>query len=109
MKHEQPQAWWAIFQGPASNGTAATEVADSGLQVLSEFLQKLLTGPSAMKEAFFKQYYFLILQDTTGHSVVFAAVKSMMMIPYIYIMDSSYCFWYEFCEFCPLFGAMSTI
>lgn len=46
MKHEQPQ------------------VADSGLQVLSEFLQKLLTStPSTMNVAFFKQYYFLILQD----------------------------------------------
>jgi len=45
MKHEQPQ------------------VADSGLQVLSEFLQKLLSGPSTMNVAFFKQYYFLILQD----------------------------------------------
>ena len=39
------------------------EVADSGLQVLSEFLQKLLSGPSTMNVAFFKQYYFLILQD----------------------------------------------
>ncbi|CAK9043225.1 unnamed protein product [Durusdinium trenchii] len=45
MKHEQPQ------------------VADSGLQVLSQFLEKLLSGPSTIKIAFFKQYFFLILQD----------------------------------------------
>jgi len=48
MKHEQPQ------------------VADSGLQVLSQFLERLLTGPSSIYVPFFKQYYFLILQDVIG-------------------------------------------
>ncbi|CAJ1394899.1 unnamed protein product [Effrenium voratum] len=45
MKHEQPQ------------------VADSGLQVLSQFLERLLTGPGNIYVPFFKQYFFLILQD----------------------------------------------
>eukprot|EP00439_Symbiodinium_sp_Y106_P031899 s4000_g3.t2 len=48
MKHEQPQ------------------VADSGLQVLSQFLERLLNGPSSIYVPFFKQYYFLILQAVIG-------------------------------------------
>eukprot|EP00933_Yihiella_yeosuensis_P042194 TRINITY_DN36729_c0_g1_i1.p1 TRINITY_DN36729_c0_g1~~TRINITY_DN36729_c0_g1_i1.p1 ORF type:complete len:698 (+),score=149.30 TRINITY_DN36729_c0_g1_i1:107-2095(+) len=44
-KHEQPQ------------------VADSGLQVLSQFVEKLLSGPPQVYIPFFRQYYFTLLQD----------------------------------------------
>jgi len=46
LKHEQPQ------------------VADMGLQILSQFLEKLLQGPPQVYISFFKQYYFTLLQDT---------------------------------------------
>lgn len=45
VKHEQPQ------------------VADSGLQVLSQFVERLLTGPPNVYVPFFKQYFFPLLQD----------------------------------------------
>mmetsp|Transcript_1208 Transcript_1208/g.3672 ORF Transcript_1208/g.3672 Transcript_1208/m.3672 type:complete len:1113 (-) Transcript_1208:156-3494(-) len=45
LKHEQPQ------------------VADSGLQILSQFLERLLSGPPQVYVPFFKQYYFTLLQD----------------------------------------------
>eukprot|EP00931_Biecheleriopsis_adriatica_P036987 TRINITY_DN21233_c2_g1_i1.p1 TRINITY_DN21233_c2_g1~~TRINITY_DN21233_c2_g1_i1.p1 ORF type:complete len:1101 (-),score=267.98 TRINITY_DN21233_c2_g1_i1:68-3370(-) len=45
VKHEQPQ------------------VADSGLQVLSQFLDRLLSGPPTLYVPFFKQYFFPLLQD----------------------------------------------
>jgi len=45
VKHEQPQ------------------VADSGLQILSQFLEKILTGPPQVYISFFKQYFFTLLQD----------------------------------------------
>lgn len=45
MKHEQPQ------------------VADMGLQILAQFLERLLSGPPQVYVAFFKQYYFQLLQD----------------------------------------------
>jgi exportin-1 len=44
-KHEQPQ------------------VADSGLNILSDFLERLLKGPPQMYQPFFGQYYFTLLQD----------------------------------------------
>merc|ERR1719329_1781163 len=44
-KHEQPQ------------------VADSGLQILNQFLERLLAGPPQVYVGFFKQYYLSILQD----------------------------------------------
>jgi exportin-1 len=44
-KHEQPQ------------------VADSGLSILSDFLERLLKGPPQMYQPFFGQYYFTLLQD----------------------------------------------
>ncbi|CAE8686300.1 unnamed protein product, partial [Polarella glacialis] len=44
-KHEQPQ------------------VADSGLHVLAQFLEKLLSGPPQVYVPFFKQYFFVLLQD----------------------------------------------
>mmetsp|Transcript_82753 Transcript_82753/g.267996 ORF Transcript_82753/g.267996 Transcript_82753/m.267996 type:complete len:1111 (-) Transcript_82753:67-3399(-) len=45
LKHEQPQ------------------VADSGLQILSHFLERLMTLPQHVFVGFFKQYYFTLLQD----------------------------------------------
>jgi len=45
LKHEQPQ------------------VADSGLQILAQFLERLLSGPPQVFVPFFKQYYFTLLQD----------------------------------------------
>lgn len=45
LKHDQPQ------------------VADMGLQILSEFLEKLLTGPPQIYVSFFNVYYFQLLQD----------------------------------------------
>mmetsp|Transcript_84517 Transcript_84517/g.196513 ORF Transcript_84517/g.196513 Transcript_84517/m.196513 type:complete len:1110 (+) Transcript_84517:232-3561(+) len=45
VKHEQPQ------------------VADSGLQILAQFLERLLSGPPQVYVPFFKQYYFTLLQD----------------------------------------------
>merc|ERR1711920_983317 len=45
LKHEQPQ------------------VADSGLQILAQFIQRLLGGTPQDYGPFFKQYYFLLLQD----------------------------------------------
>jgi len=48
MKHEQPQ------------------VADSGLQILSHFLERLVAGPPQVFVGFFKQYYFILLQDVLG-------------------------------------------
>jgi len=45
LKHEQPQ------------------VADSGLQILAQFLERLLSGPAHVFVPFFKQYYFTLLQD----------------------------------------------
>jgi len=45
LKHEQPQ------------------VADSGLQILTQFLERLLSGPPQVFLPFFKQYYFTLLQD----------------------------------------------
>lgn len=44
-KHEQPQ------------------VADSGLQILHKFLERLLSGPQQVYQPFFKQYYFTLMQD----------------------------------------------
>eukprot|EP00746_Dinoflagellata_sp_MGD_P022473 gnl/MRDRNA2_/MRDRNA2_152589_c0_seq1.p1 gnl/MRDRNA2_/MRDRNA2_152589_c0~~gnl/MRDRNA2_/MRDRNA2_152589_c0_seq1.p1 ORF type:complete len:806 (+),score=199.18 gnl/MRDRNA2_/MRDRNA2_152589_c0_seq1:37-2418(+) len=38
-------------------------VADSGLKVLSEFIERLLRGPSQYYNPFFKQYYWSLLQD----------------------------------------------
>merc|ERR1719375_316038 len=45
MKHEHPQ------------------VADSGLQILSQFVERLLQGAPQVHQPFFKQYYFPLLQD----------------------------------------------
>merc|ERR1712217_217798 len=45
LKHEQPQ------------------VAESGLQILAQFLERLLSGPPQVYVPFFKQYYFTLLQD----------------------------------------------
>jgi len=45
LKHEQPQ------------------VGDMGLQILSQFLEKLLHGSPQVYIGFFKQYYFTLLQD----------------------------------------------
>lgn len=45
LKHEQPQ------------------VADSGLQILSQFIERLMSGPPQVYTSFFKQYYFTLLQD----------------------------------------------
>jgi len=45
IKHEQPQ------------------VSDTGLQILSQFLERLLSGPPQVYVGFFKQYYFTLLQD----------------------------------------------
>jgi len=45
LKHEQPQ------------------IADSGLQILSQFLERLFLGPPQVYVPFFKQYYFSLLQD----------------------------------------------
>mmetsp|Transcript_37722 Transcript_37722/g.99798 ORF Transcript_37722/g.99798 Transcript_37722/m.99798 type:complete len:1108 (+) Transcript_37722:22-3345(+) len=44
-KHEQPQ------------------VADVGLQILAQFVERLLSGPPQLCVSFFKQYYFTLLQD----------------------------------------------
>lgn len=44
-KHEQPQ------------------VADSGLQIITQFLERLLAGPPQIYIGFFKQYYLSLLQD----------------------------------------------
>merc|ERR1719471_1265227 len=45
LKHEQPQ------------------VADSGLQILSQFLERLISGSPQVYVPFFKEYYFKLLQD----------------------------------------------
>eukprot|EP00929_Paragymnodinium_shiwhaense_P072147 TRINITY_DN36620_c0_g1_i1.p1 TRINITY_DN36620_c0_g1~~TRINITY_DN36620_c0_g1_i1.p1 ORF type:complete len:1124 (+),score=340.44 TRINITY_DN36620_c0_g1_i1:201-3572(+) len=45
LKHEQPQ------------------VADIGLQILSEFVERLLAGPPQVYVSFFNVYYYKILQD----------------------------------------------
>jgi len=45
LKHEQPQ------------------VADIGLQILTQFLERLLSCPPQVYLPFFKQYYFTLLQD----------------------------------------------
>merc|ERR1719498_1640377 len=45
LKHEQPQ------------------VAEMGLQILADFLEKLLKGPPQVYVPFFVQYYFTLLQD----------------------------------------------
>lgn len=45
MKHEQPQ------------------VADSGLQILEQFLARVLAGPPQVRSSFFAQYYFTLMQD----------------------------------------------
>lgn len=45
VKHEQPQ------------------VANSGLQILDQFLERLLRGPPQIYVSFFKQYYHILLQD----------------------------------------------
>jgi len=45
LKHEQPQ------------------VADSGLQILQQFLERLLSGSPQVYKPFFQLYYFSILQD----------------------------------------------
>merc|ERR1712190_249856 len=45
LKHEQPQ------------------VAESGLQILSQFLETILSGPPQVYIPFFRQYYFTLLQD----------------------------------------------
>lgn len=45
LKHEQPA------------------VAESGLQILQQFLERLLSGPPQVYVPFFKQYYFTLLQD----------------------------------------------
>mmetsp|Transcript_28055 Transcript_28055/g.61251 ORF Transcript_28055/g.61251 Transcript_28055/m.61251 type:complete len:1100 (+) Transcript_28055:127-3426(+) len=45
VKHEQPQ------------------VADSGLQILEQFIERLLSGPPQVYGPFFQQYYFTLLQD----------------------------------------------
>jgi len=45
LKHEQPQ------------------VADIGLQILTTFVERLLSGPPQVYVPFFKQYYFTLLQD----------------------------------------------
>jgi exportin-1 len=47
-KHEQPQ------------------VADSGLQILAQFLERLLSGSPQVYVPFFKQYYFILIQDVLG-------------------------------------------
>jgi len=45
VKHEQPQ------------------VADSGLQILAQFVERLLSGPPQVYQNFFKQYYYTLMQD----------------------------------------------
>jgi len=45
LKHEQPQ------------------VADSGLQILAQFLERLLSGSPQVYVPFFKEYYLKLLQD----------------------------------------------
>lgn len=45
LKHEQPQ------------------VADSGLQILDQFLERLLSGPPQVFNSFLSLYYFQLLQD----------------------------------------------
>lgn len=45
IKHEQPQ------------------VADSGLQILQQFLERLMSGPQHVYVSFFKIYYFTLMQD----------------------------------------------
>jgi len=45
VKHEQPQ------------------VSDMGLQIVDQFLEKLLKGPANVYISFFKQYFFTLLQD----------------------------------------------
>jgi exportin-1 len=48
FKHEQPQ------------------VADSGLQILAQFLERLLSGSPQVFVPFFKLYYFTLIQDVLG-------------------------------------------
>lgn len=40
-----------------------TQVADVGLQILAQFLERLLSGPPQVYVPFFQQYYFKLLQD----------------------------------------------
>jgi len=40
-----------------------TQVADVGLQILAQFLEKILSGPPQVYVPFFQQYYFKLLQD----------------------------------------------
>merc|ERR1719215_1295120 len=70
LKHEQPQ------------------VAESGLQILSQFLETILSGPPQVYVPFFKQYYFTLLQDVlsvltdtfhkSGFKLVRAAESGML-------------------------------
>jgi exportin-1 len=67
LKHEQPQ------------------VADMGLQILSQFIEKLLSGPPQVYIGFFKQYYFTLLQDVlsvitdTLHKAGFKLQQQIML------------------------------
>ena len=38
------------------------KVADSGLHILAQFVERLLSGPPQLYVGFFKQYYFTLLQ-----------------------------------------------